>query len=125
MIGAIIDIVGKFIPDGNKAKEAAVQLEKEYTKQLEMQSDIIKSEIKSGGITAKWRPYTMMAFVTMVVLHWVMYDVVPFIIVTFDINMYYPQDPGFTDGLLDLIKIGLGGYIGARTIEKAVGLWKK
>lgn len=125
MIGSILEIINKFVPDKDAAKKAAVALEQEMTKQMTLRADVIKQEVRQGGITAKWRPYTMVTFVAMVVVHFVMYDIVPFIRTSFDLNFYVPQDPGFTEGLLDLIKIGLMGYIGGRTVEKAVKFWKK
>lgn len=124
IIDSILGVVNKFIPDPDKAREAAVKLEAEYTKQMELQASIIKTEASQGGISAKWRPWTMIAFVAMVVIHWTMYDVIPFLIVTFNWNLYYPQDPGLTSGLLDVINLGLGGYIGGRTVEKVASIWK-
>ena len=124
MISEILGLINKVVPDKDAANKLAAKLEGEMTKQMTLKSTIIKAEIKSGGITAKWRPYTMVAFVVMLVVHWLMYDVVPFIITTFELNLYSPQDPGFTTGLLDLIKVGLMGYIGGRSFEKAVKTWK-
>lgn len=118
MINSILSLVNKFIPDKDEANKLAAQLEKEMTKQMELKADIVKAEIKSGGITAKWRPYTMICFVIMVAVHWFLYDVIPYIRTAFDLNFYVPQDPGFTEGLLSLIKIGLMGYIGGRSAEK-------
>jgi len=118
MFDTILSLVSKFIPDKDAAQKAAVSLEQEMTKQMDLRSQVIKAEIDQGGITAKWRPYTMVAFVCMVVIHFVMYDIVPFLIITFDLNVYIPNDPGFTEGLLSLIKIGLMGYIGGRSAEK-------
>lgn len=125
MFDSILSIINKFIPDPDKARSLAVDMEREVSKQMELQSEVIKREIDQGGITAKWRPYTMMLFVGMVVAHFIMYDVVPFIRTTFELNFWVPEDPGFTEGLLPLIKLGLGGYIGGRTVEKVAHIWKK
>lgn len=125
MFSSILSIINKVIPDKDAANKLAVKMEGEFTKQMTLQASIIQAEIKSGGITSKWRPYTMVAFVMMLVVHWSMYDVFPFIVNIFDLNIYYPQDPGFTDGLLDLIKVGLMGYIGGRSIEKSIKIWRK
>lgn len=124
MISDILGIIKKFIPDKDAAAKAAVELESQLTKQMSLQADVIKAEANSGGITAKWRPWTMVVFVAMVVVHFVLYDIVPWCVVTFDLDVITPQDPGFTDGLLDLIKIGIGGYIGGRTVEHCVSLFK-
>ena len=124
IIGPIIGLISKFVPDSDKQAELAAQLEKEMTKQMELQASVIKQEAQLGGWAAKWRPMTMIAFVMMIIGHWVMYDVVPFIIVVFDIQFWTPQDPGFTTGLLDVVKLGLGGYIGGRSVEKVARIWK-
>ena len=125
MIGDILNLINKFIPDKDQAQKAAIVLEQEMTKQMEARAEVIKAEISQGGIVAKWRPYTMIAFVSMVVIHFVMYDIAPWIRTVFDLNVYMPSDPGYTEGLLSLIKIGLMGYIGGRTIEKSVRIWRK
>ena len=125
MIDSILGIINKFIPDKDAAAKAAVALDKEMTKQMELKSGIIRAEIAQGGITSKWRPLTAICFVAMVVIHWFMYDVIPFIVVSFDLNIWTPQDPGFTDGLLSLIKLCLGGYIGSRSLEKIATKWKR
>ena len=124
MIGSILEIVNKFIPDQESAEKVTLELEKEFSKQLEMKHSIIRAEQENGGIASKWRPWTMLAFLGMVITHWVLYDIVPYVIVVFDINTYTPLDPGFTDGFLDLIKMGLAGYIGGRSMEKMVKTWK-
>ena len=125
MFDSILSIVNKFIPDPDEARKAATLMEAEHTKQMQAKASIIKAEIEQGGITSKWRPYTMVAFVLMLITHYVMYDILPFLIVVFDLNVYSPQDPGFTDGLLEVIKIGLMGYIGGRSAEKVVSIWRK
>ena len=124
MIGDIVKLISKFIPDADAAQKAAIVLNQEMTKQMDARAEVIKAEIGQGGIVAKWRPYTMVAFVSMVVIHFVMYDIIPFIRTAFDLNFYVPEDPGFTEGLLSLIKIGLMGYIGGRTIEKSLKIWR-
>jgi len=125
MIGDILNLINKFIPDKDQAQKAAIVLEQEMTKQMTAQKEIIKAEINQGGIGAKWRPYTMVAFVSMVVIHFIMYDIFPFIRTTMDLNIHMPSDPGFTEGLLPVIKLGLGGYIGARSAEKIAKIWRK
>jgi hypothetical protein len=125
MINSILSIVGKFIPDQDKKAELAAQLEKEYTKRMEIQAKIIQKESNLGGWAARWRPMTAIIFVGMLVVHYFMYDVAPWIITVFDINVWTPQDPGYTDGLLETIKFCLGGYIFSRTAEKGVKFWRK
>lgn len=125
MVSEILNLVGRFIPDKNKQAELAAKLETEFTKQMELKADIIRQEQKLGGLASKWRPWTMIAFVGMIVTHWLMYDVAPWAVVVFDLNVYTPQDPGFTDGLLEVVKLGLGGYLAGRSVEKGLAIWRR
>lgn len=121
MIGDILNIVNKFIPDQDKAKQVALQLEKEYTKQMEMQSDIIKAEQKNGS--GKWRVRLMYLCMIMVLGHWIMYDIVPYSIEVMDLDYLVPDAPD-SEHLWDFLKIGVGGYIASRGVEKSVAHFK-
>ena len=121
MIDSIISIVNKFIPDKDAAKKAAIALEKEYTKQMQMKSDIIKAEQQNGS--GKWRVRLMYLCMVMVSLHFIMYDIIPYIRTAFDLNFYIQQAPSNTE-LWSFLKIGVGGYIGSRGIEKSVAWFK-
>ena len=58
-------------------------------------------------LAANWRPLTMLIFTGLIVAHWLGYTA-----------------PNLSEAvvlsLLGLVKIGLGGYIGGRTLEKVV-----
>lgn len=67
---------------------------------------IIKAEAASSHwLAANWRPLTMLVFVGLVVARWMGWTA-----------------PGMTEAeylsIYDLIKIGLGGYVAGRSIEK-------
>lgn len=67
---------------------------------------IIANEARSESwLTRTWRPLVMMICVSMIVAAWFGY-----------IPSHMP--PGMVDNLFDLVKIGLGGYIGGRSLEK-------
>lgn len=121
MLGPILDIVNKFIPDKNKAKEAMVSLEKEFTKQMELQHSIIQEEAKNGS--GKWRVRLMYMCMTMVISHFIMYEIVPYVRTVFDLNFYIPQAPE-SEQLWSFLKIGVGGYIGSRGVEKVTAHFK-
>ena len=121
MIGPILDIVNKFIPDKTKAKEAAVQMEKELTKQMELKQQIIMAETKNGS--GKWRVRLMYVCMLMVISHFIMYDIIPYIRTVFDLNFWIPAPPVNTN-LWEFLKLGVGGYIGGRTVEKSVSWFK-
>jgi len=73
---------------------------------------IIASENSSGyWLSSVWRPLTMMVFLGMMVSYWFGY-VPP--------GLMAEKMPPMIAELFSIIKIGLGGYIGARTFEKIV-----
>lgn len=121
MLGDIISIVNKFISDPDAAKKAAVAIEKETTKQMSLKSDIIKAEQANGS--GKWRVKLMYLCMTMVALHFIMYDIIPYIRTAFDLNFYVPPAPE-DEYLWTFLNIGVGGYIGSRGIEKSIARFK-
>jgi hypothetical protein len=73
-------------------------------KLLELKASIIKAEMESGlWITKAWRPITMLVFVVLIIL---------------DSINWLPK-PLNPDAWM-LLKIGLGGYVGGRSLEKIV-----
>ena len=75
----------------------------DYEKQLaESQASVIVAEATANSwLTRTWRPITMLTFVALVV--WSQFT-----------GMEIPPDLWF------VIKIGLGGYLGGRSVEKSV-----
>jgi len=83
--------------------EKLVELRK---KELEAQSEIITAEAKGESwLQRNWRPITMLVFVGIIVAHWLGYTV-------------SGMDAEVEKSLYDLIKIGLGGYVIGRSVEK-------
>jgi len=74
---------------------------------------VIAAENASGNwLASAWRPLTMIVFLIMLVSYWFGY-VPP--------GLLEAKMPPMIGELFTIIKIGLGGYIGARTFEKIVG----
>ena len=107
-------ITGKAIEDPNKQAEILMklqQLELEYTK---MRSNIIEAEAKSEHwLTSAWRPITMLVFVFIIFNNYVL---VPYI-KAFGGNV---PDLTLTTQMWELLKLGIGGYIVGRSVEKTV-----
>lgn len=104
----------KFKAEIAKMENAFAMRLMEYESQLlEARSNIIMTETKSDSWLAKnWRPLTMLSFVGIVVTYWFGY-----------------QPENMTQATIDqvfaLIKLGLGGYVIGRSVEKAVTVYKK
>jgi hypothetical protein len=112
------NIIGAFVADPDKKLAAATELSKLQIdfqeKQIEaeksfaeQQASVIISEAKSDSWLARnWRPITMLSFVFIIVWNFV---VVP---------LFHQTPVGIPEGMWSLLDIGIGGYIGARTVEK-------
>lgn len=80
---------------------------------LDVKSKIIVAEAQSDlWIVKAWRPITMLVFVGIVVMYWFGYQ---------PENMSQES----INSIFMLIKIGLGGYIAGRSIEKSVVAFKR
>lgn len=115
MYAQILSIINKFIPDMDAANQLAASLEKEMTKQMELKSDIIKAEQANGS--GKWRVRLMYLCMFLVLAHWCMYDLVPYILDLLDSELLVPDAPD-SEHLWTFLNIGIGGYIGSRGAEK-------
>ena len=117
MSGQITSVlkIGNSIIDsifGNKteaAKHKARLAERAATGALDelgKRAEIIMAEANSGSWLARnWRPITMLTFTGLVCAHWLGFT---------------PENltPAETADLMDIIKIGLGGYVVGRSAEK-------
>lgn len=79
---------------------------------IEAQSDVIMSEAKGEGYLQKnWRPITMLTFVSLIVAKWLGFTAEG---ITPELEMQ----------LLEIIKVGLGGYVIGRSAEKVMKAYK-
>ncbi len=127
MIPALIPLFGtlldKIFPDPTAAAAAKLKLlELEQSgdlEELKQAGSIITAEADSEHwIVAAWRPITMLIFVAIIANNYIL---APYISLFFsvDISLELPPD------LWDLLKIGLGGYVLSRGVEKTVKEYKK
>jgi len=74
--------------------------------QLDAKSKIIQAEAQSEGMLARnWRPATMLVFVGLTAAYW------------FGLTPEGLEEDRVED-MFTLIQIGIGGYIGGRSVEK-------
>ena len=90
-----------------KAKTLSATLDFEL-KSLEARADIVNSEAKSEHwLTANWRPLVMLAFTGLIVARFLGYHA-----------------EGMSEAeyleLWLIVKLGIGGYVGGRSVEKVV-----
>ena len=110
-------LIDKLIPDKTEAEKYKLKLltleQSGELEALRSASGIIQEEAKSEHwLTANWRPITMLTFVALIVAHWLGFTAE---------NLSEEQ----VLSLLDIVKIGLGGYVIGRSAEKVAKQWKQ
>ncbi|MBV1933409.1 MAG: holin family protein [Parvibaculaceae bacterium] len=120
-VASIFEPVGKLVDDlftndeergklENALFEAKSNLTQKFleheAKLVKAQSDIITAEATGQSwIQRNWRPLTMLTFVGLIVARWMGFTA-----------------PGMSEAeylsVYDLMKLGLGGYVAGRTLEK-------
>lgn len=111
-------ILGRILPDPAAQAQAQLQLmqmiQNGELAQLSAQSDVIKAEAGSSSwITASWRPILMLVFTAIVANNYIL---APYLQAMFHVGLSLALPPE----MWDLLKIGVGGYVVGRSVEKAV-----
>ena len=116
-------LLDKFFPDkdaANKAKLMLMEMKQsgELSK-LQASAGIVTAEANSDHwLAANWRPITMLTFVFIIANNYILH---PYLALFFEEapKLEIPPD------MWALLKIGLGGYVVGRSVEKAVTGLKK
>lgn len=108
-IGKVVDTVITNDDEKSKAKkELAEVVLKSLNEVANVQGEVIKKEMEGNFLQKSWRPLLMLTFGTILVCKWF----------------------GLTDGnidyelelkLMDIVQLGLGGYVVGRSVEKVAG----
>ena len=112
VLGFLTPVVDKFFDNKDQAdkfkqelSQALIQGEGELRK---AQSAIITGEASGESwLQRNWRPLTMLSFLGLLFLYWLGYA-----------PSYVANNPQLAESLFDLLRIGIGGYIGGRSLEK-------
>ncbi|MCO1335182.1 holin family protein [Microbulbifer sp. OS29] len=121
MISAISNLFGKVIdkafPDKTEANRLKAQVDSQLIAmdmaELQSATQVITAEASGESwLQRNWRPVTMLTFVGLIVAHWLGWTAE---------NLSEDQ----TLALLEIVKIGLGGYVVGRSAEKAAKAWKQ
>jgi hypothetical protein len=87
------------------------QLLESKSGELEAQVKIVLAEAQGSWLQRNWRPMLMVTFAGLVVAHW-------FGLTTSNI----PES--VQNSLLNIVMVGVGGYVAGRSAEKVVDKWK-
>lgn len=114
LIGNVID---KAVPDRDEAEKLKAQITLEAMKadnaELKAATDIILAEAKGESwLQRNWRPVLMLWFAGLVGAHW--------------LGFTPPNLPvEVVNNLLDIVQVGVGGYVLGRSGEKMVKAYKE
>lgn len=121
LLGKVFDVVDQVVTDKDMAAKLKAQIQSqamqidhaEFMTQMQEQASIIKSESTGHSwLQRNWRPLLMLVFVAIVANN---YLVFPYLTL-FTEKAVLLELP---DKMWTLMVIGVGGYIGGRTVEKA------
>ncbi|MFA0814027.1 3TM-type holin [Microbulbifer epialgicus] len=112
--GKVIDNAFPDKTEANRLKaEVNAKLITMDLEELKLATQVISTEAKGDSwIQRNWRPLTMPTFVGLIVAHW--------------LGWTAPNlDKEQTLALLEIVKIGLGGFVVGRSAENAIKTWKQ
>ena len=122
--GPLSAIIDAYVADIELRRKLKADLEASLldhlSKSEELQQTIVLAEIKSDNwLTANWRPLLMLALMGFLIL-------VGLVIPAIDLLVGHPipYQPRWNDlpaGFWDFLTVGMGGYIGGRSLEKITG----
>ena len=113
--------------DDKQAFKNSVELEilKNQKSFEDLSANIVLAEAKSEHfLTSAWRPFTMILFALVIAINILIipYVVIPILWLS---GVPVPEFMEIPDQVWTLITIGLGGYVGGRSGEKMVKMWKE
>lgn len=119
LISPISDIVGQVVTDKDERNRLVQQIKMKVIEQMasemEARRDIIVAEASSESwLTRSWRPITMLSFLVLLFVYW--FGLAP---------EYVISQPELMTEVFEMIKIGIGGYIGSRGMEKMADKYLK
>lgn len=121
-LSAVLNLGGKVLDKFVQDKDLAQKLKAEMTiaamngelKELEAQVSIITTEAQGNWLQRSWRPLTMVWFSVLLGMYW--FGFAP---------DYLIDNPATVDQLFGLLKLGIGGYVLGRSVEKSVEVYSK
>ena len=113
----INNIIDKVAPDVGMAEQLKFEITKELINSdnaaLKNQANVIMSEANGDSwLQRNWRPMVMINFAMLITAHWLGYT---------PINLPETQ----VVALLEIVKVGLGGYVIGRSAEKVMKEYKR
>lgn len=116
MVKTLFSTIDKTIDNKAEAEKIKQNIQQQLLsgqlKELEAQASIIVAESKGGWLQRNWRPMLMLTFAGLVVAHW--------------FGFTAPNIPeSVQNSLLNIVLVGMGGYIVGRSGEKIMDKYKE
>ena len=121
LLGKVFDVVDQAVADKDLAAQIKAQIQTqdmqidhaEFMTSIQEQASIIKAEATGHSwLQRNWRPLLMLVFVVIVANNYVIF---PYLSLFTEKTVILE----LPDKMWTLMVIGVGGYIGGRTVEKA------
>jgi Na+-transporting methylmalonyl-CoA/oxaloacetate decarboxylase gamma subunit len=126
LIAAILTLIGKAVdkavPDASQANELKTQIAAQVyaLAETEMKGAIAVILAEAQGeswLQRNWRPLLMLTCITIIANNYVLY---PYMRAIFGWGVALD----LPEALWELLKIGVGGYVVGRSVEKGIDLWQ-
>tara|TARA_R100001463_G_scaffold26374_1_gene61853 strand:- start:9435 stop:9821 length:387 start_codon:yes stop_codon:yes gene_type:complete len=116
MVKTLFKTIDKTIDNKAEAEKIKQNIQQQLLsgqlKELEAQASIITAEARGGWLQRNWRPLLMLTFAGLVVAHW--------------FGFTAPNIPeSVQNSLLNIVLVGMGGYIVGRSGEKIMDKYKE
>ena len=116
MIKTLFSTIDKTIDNKAEAEKIKQKIQEQLIsgqlKELEAQAKVITAEANGSWLQRNWRPLLMLTFAGLVVAHW--------------FGFTAPNIPeSVQNSLLNIVLVGVGGYIVGRSGEKIADKFKK
>ena len=123
LIGGIFGVIDKAVEDKDEAARIKSKLQEMVLsgqiKEIESAAQIIVAEARGDSwLQRNWRPMLMCLFGLIVANNYVL---APYILLFMGIDI----ELGIPPDMWDLLKLGVGGYVLGRSVEKGVRVWKQ
>ena len=116
MVKTLFSTIDKTIDNKAEAEKIKENIQQQLLsgqlKDLEAHAQILTAEAKGGWLQRNWRPLLMLTFAGLVVAHW--------------FGFTAPNIPeSVQNSLLNIVLVGMGGYIVGRSGEKIMDKYKE
>jgi CBS domain containing-hemolysin-like protein len=122
IVGLVGKAIDKAVPDASQAQELKARVTEHVmalgATELQGAIAIILAEVQGESwLQRNWRPLLMLTCIAIIANNYVLY---PYL------KLFFAAAPllELPDALWELLKIGVGGYVVGRSVEKGIDLWR-